>query len=60
MMHNSDFNPGTPHAGVYFMSLTIILEVVTASTSNSIAALCTILAALSTFAVNLKRWLKDK
>lgn len=59
-MHNSDFNPGAPHAGVYFMSLTIVLEVITASTSNSIAAWCTILAALSTCALNLKRWMKDK
>lgn len=60
VMHNSDFNPGTPHTGLFLMSLTIILQVISMSTLNQAAALCTILAALSTVAVNLRRFLKGK
>lgn len=57
-MHQTEFNPGTPHAGVYLMSLTIVLQVISMSTLNQIAAGCTIVAALSTIAVNLKRFLR--
>lgn len=58
-MHNSDFNPGTPHAGIYFMCLTIVLQVIsTSSPLNQVAAICTIAAALTTCALNLKRYFK--
>lgn len=57
-MLNSEVNPGTPHIGVYWMGVTIIMQVISLSTLNQIAAVCTIAAAITTILVNLKRFFK--
>ena len=58
-MIHSDFN-GNPTPGVLLTSLTVILYVINLSTISSIAGICTIAAALTTIAVNLKRFFKRK
>lgn len=59
-MHNTDIPNGSPHAGIYLTSLTIILYVISMSTLNQVAAVCTILAAITTVLVNLKRFFAKK
>lgn len=57
-MNNVNLNEGNSIHGLLMTCLTVFLYALSSITLNQGAAICTMLAALSTVALNLRRWFK--
>lgn len=58
-MNFADFNDNN-HVGTLFGCLTVVLYFISAMTMHQIAGVCTVLSALSTIAINIRQFFKQK
>lgn len=57
-MYTPNFDGGDNYSGLLMTSFTVLLYAIASVTLNQVAAICTIIAALTTAALNIRKFLK--